>query len=107
MAIDISYTMFSGIFTLVIGLTAFSWWKHSLAAVIVAFVMILVDGALIQPWVFIVSHPPDGPYPYDQTWQFNMRIISAVWLLLVIFITASLVRIIRHRKFQKDADNPA
>ena len=105
MAIDVSYVMFSGIFMVVAGLTAFSWWKHSLATVVVACILVLLDGALIQPWMFIVSRPSDGPY--DQFWQFKMRVISVVWLLLVIFTTASLVRAVRHRKVKTDAHNAA
>jgi hypothetical protein len=41
--------IFSGIFMGVAGLTALSWWKHWLAPVKVAFVLILTGGALIEP----------------------------------------------------------
>ena len=105
MAIDVSYVIVSGIFAVVAGLTAFSWWKRSLAAVIAALVLILVDGVLIEPWIFIVSRPSDGPY--DQTWQFKMRVISVVWLLLFIVILASLTRVIRHRQVKIDGHNAA
>jgi hypothetical protein len=105
MAIDVSYVIFSSIFMVVADLTAFSWWKHSLAAVVVACVFVLLDGALIQPWMFIVSRSSDGPY--NELWQFKMRVISAVWFLLVIFTTASLVRVIRHREVKTDAHNAA
>lgn len=98
MAIDVSYVIFSSIFMVVACLTAFSWWKHSLAAVVVACIFVLLDGSLIQPWMFIVSQPSDGPY--DQFWQFKMRVISVVWLLLVVLTTASLVRVMRHRKIK-------
>lgn len=102
-AIGFSYMIFSGIFVVVASLIAFSWWKNSLAAVVAACVFVLLDGALIDPWMYINSRPSD--YPYDQSWQFTMRVISIVWLLFVIFTTASLVRIVRHRRIKTDAHN--
>ena len=101
MAIDIGYVVFSGIFVVVVGLAALSWWKHSLSAAIVALVLIIVDGVLIQPWAFVHSHPSDGPY--DQTWQINMRVISVLWLLVFAFIAANLARVIRHKRVKLDA----
>ena len=50
MAIDIWHVLFSGIFLRAAGLTAFSWWKHSLAAAVVAGIFVLLNGVLIASW---------------------------------------------------------
>ncbi len=96
MAIDVSYVVFFCLFVLMMGLIAFSWWKRSLIAAIIALIVVLIDGALIEPWTFIDSRPSD--WPYDQSWQLIMRIISAIWLLSVFLAAITLVRAIRHRK---------
>ena len=103
LAIDVGYAIISAIFALVVGLTAFSWWKRSRVTAILAIAIILVNGFLIQPWTFIV--PPAAKGPYDQTWQFNMRIISVVWLLLFIVTAAGLTRIIKQRKAKTNVHN--
>lgn len=107
MAIGLSYKFFSGIFVIVAILTALSWWKQAQSVVKVAFVLILVGGALIEPWKFIVLPSSESPYAYDWTYLRNMRAISLVWLLLSIFTASRMAQVIRRKKVKKDAANAA
>jgi hypothetical protein len=106
LAIDVSNTVFFGLFVGVSALIALSWWKHWLAPLKVAFGLIFVGGLLIEPWKFVVSPQSEGPYPYDHTYFHNMRAISAVWLLLFIFTTARLVRVIHNSRLKKIRPTP-
>jgi hypothetical protein len=91
-----------GIFFVVGCLVAFSWWKRSLVAAVIACVLILADGAFFQPWTVIAPSPP--PDAYDAYWLFRLRIISVFWLLLDIAVAVCVVRGIRHRKLKRDSD---
>lgn len=101
MAIDISYSVFFALFVVIAGMLALAWWKRSLFAVGLAVFLVLLDGFLIQPWHFIVFYPLDTTYPYDRTWQFNMEVISIVWLLTVVLTLVGLVRALTYRKIQR------
>ena len=71
---------------------AFSWWKRSLIAAVIASLLVLAVAAFFQPWTIIGS---DGGY--DAYWLFRLRAVSAVWLVLTCATAACLFRVIRHR----------
>ena len=94
-----------GIFLLSAGLVVLSWWKHSLVSVGIASVLLLGVGALLQPWTLIA--PPPSNDPADAFWLFRLRVISIVWLLLVMVTAACVVRVVRYRTFKTKAHNAA
>ena len=94
-----------GILLVTSGLLALSWWKRSLVAVIIASILVLATGALMQPWTVIA--PPLSDDPDDAYWLVRERFISVIWALLFVAAVACLVRVIRHRRLKKDAHNAA
>ncbi len=87
------------------GLIALSWWRRSLVAVVIACILLLADGVLLQPWTVIAPPPSDDPY--DAFWLFRLRVISVIWVLLVITMAACMATVIRHRRFNTNAHNDA
>ena len=87
------------------GLVAFSWWKRSLVGAVVACILVLGVGALLQPWGFIAPPPPSDYI--DALWLPTLRVVSAIWALAVIVTGACLVSVIRHRKLKTDARDAA
>jgi hypothetical protein len=90
-----------GVILVSVGLIALSLWKRSLIAGVFACILLLADGAFFQPWTVIAPSPsaaPDAAY-----WLFRLRVISAIWTLLVILAAACLVRVIRLKKIKTDA----
>jgi tryptophan-rich sensory protein len=90
-----------GILLVAAGCVALSWWKHSLVAVIIAFVLGAATGALTQPWTVIA--PPPSEDPDAAYWLVRERFVSVVWAVLVIAAVVCLVRVIRHRRLKKIA----
>jgi hypothetical protein len=100
--IGLSYVLFFGLLAMTSALSLFLWVKRSLVAAIAAFVMLSCIAALLRPWSFVASRTPDGPYTAG--WQANMRVLSAIWALLLLFNLAGSLRAIRHRRSLPNAD---
>ena len=90
-----------GILLVASGLLALSWRKRSLVAVIIAFILVLATGALMQPWTVIAPPPSDDPD--DAYWLVRERFVSAIWALLFLAAVVCLARVIRYRRLKKDA----
>ena len=75
------------------GLIVLSWWKRSLVAGLIASFLISAAAAFFQPWTVIRTD--EG---YDAYWLFRLRVVSVIWLLLVLAAAACLFRVIRHRR---------
>ena len=93
MALALGEFIILSVLFVVASLIALSWWKRSLIAGVTASFLVLAAAAFFQPWTVI---RPDGGY--DAYWLFRLRIVSAIWLLLVLATAACLFRVIRHRK---------
>ena len=87
------------------GLLALAWWKRSLIAVVIAFVVVLVAGFLLQPWSAFA--PPRSNDPDEAYWIGRFRTASVIWSLNIVAAVACLIRVIRHRRFKTDARNAA
>src|SRR5262245_20188063 len=94
-AISLFYVLCFGVFLLISGLIALSWWKQFFSAAVIALLFLLLESIFIQPWYFVISRPADGPY--NEHWQFNMRIIALVWLVQIIVTIKCLRRAWRRR----------
>src|SRR5262249_55177806 len=94
--IGLGYVIICGLLLMTSAISLFLWFKRSRVAAIAAFVMLSCVSVLLQPWSFVASRTPDGPY--NAGWQANMRVLSAVWALLLVFILAGSFRAIRHRR---------
>jgi len=90
-----------GVILASVGLIVLSLWKRSLVAGVIACLLLLADGAFFQPWTVIA--PSQSPDPSAAFWLFRLRVISVVWVLLVVVAAACLVRVIRLRKIKTDA----
>jgi cytochrome bd-type quinol oxidase subunit 1 len=99
-AMAVGEAIIVGGFAVVGCLIAYSWWKRSLIAAVIACVLILADGAFFQPWTVIDPSPP--PDAYGAYWLFRLRVISVFWVLLVIAAVVCLVRVIRRRKQKRE-----
>jgi hypothetical protein len=95
-AMALGEAIVGGILLGAVVLIAFSLWKRSLVAGVIACILLLADGAFFQPWTVIAPPPP--PDAYDAYWLFRLRVISVIWALLVVVAGACLVRVIRLRK---------
>ena len=94
-----------GGFWTVAGLLAWSWWKRSLTAVIIGLSIMLVVGLLLQPWN--VSNPPTSNDPDEAYWIGRFRTASVIWTLLLVVTAPCLIRVIRHQRFNTDAQSCA
>jgi len=92
-----------GIVLIAAGLLALSLWKRSLVAVVIACVLILVAGILLQPWA--VFSPPTTDDPDEADWLVRFRIASVIWALFVGASAACLARVLRHRRLKRNAQN--
>lgn len=88
-----------GFFLLISGLLALSWWKHSLISIVIASFLALLEGLWLEPWT-VLAPPSDL---YDTYWVFRLRVICAVWLLLLIVAAVCWFRILLHRKQKKSS----
>jgi hypothetical protein len=94
-----------GVLLVASGLLALSWWKRSLIAVIVAFILVLATGAWMEPWTVIAPPPSDDP---DVAfWLVRERFVSVIWALVFLVAVVCLTRVIRYRRLKKDAHNAA
>ena len=100
-AMALGEAIVGGVLCLVAGLIVLTWWKRSLAAVVTAFILVLADSVLFQPWTVIA--PSSTNPPYDAYRLFRLRVISVIWTLLVMTTAACLFRVIRHRKDARNA----
>jgi hypothetical protein len=85
----------AGIFLVSAILIAFSWWKRSLVGVGVALFLLLGLGVLLQPWRLLA--PPSSTDPAEAFWLFRLRVISMIWLLMLVIAGGCLGRVIRSR----------
>lgn len=86
-----------GLFLLICGLLALSWWKHSLVFIVITSLLVILEGVWLEPWTVLAPSSD----PYDAYWVFRLRVICAVWVLLFIVTAVCLTRIIWHRKQKK------
>jgi len=87
-----------GIILVAAGLLALSLWKRSLAAVVIACILVLLVGFLLQPWSALslpTSNDPDEAY-----WLSRFRFASVIWALFVVASAACLARVISHRRLK-------
>ena len=83
-----------GFFLVISLLLALSWWKRSLVATVVASLLVLMQGALLEPWT-VIAPPNDF---YEAYWVYRLRVECMVWGLLFVGAVACVIRIIRHRR---------
>lgn len=78
-------------------LLAVSWCKRSQVAAVIASFLLLLEGAMLEPWTAITP----AADPYDVYWVFRLRVICAIWALLLIAAIACWVRAFRRKKQKK------
>lgn len=89
----------------VIVLLAVSWLKRSLVATLIAGVLVLVIGALLQPWT-VITPPPAGDTG-DAQGLAQLRIASGIWVLFVLATVICLPRVMRRGKPKPGPRDPA
>jgi hypothetical protein len=98
----VSLLMIDGILLIAVGLFAFSLWKRSLAALVIASIFVLIDGYLVvttMPWArdaFL------GPLTEDNFKNpaliFWCRVAAVIWILAFMAAVVYFVRAIKKRK---------
>ena len=90
----------------VAGLLGLAWWKRWPVAAVIACVLCLVAGFLLQPWS--AFHPPEFPDDPDEIyWLTRWRVASVIWAVIFLAGIACLRMIVRRRRLLSDAQNVA
>jgi len=89
-----------GIVLVAAGLLVLSWWKRSLAAVMIACILVLLAGFLLQPWNALSS--PTSDDPDEAYWLSRFRFASIIWTLFVVASAACLARVMEYRRLKRD-----
>ena len=78
------------------GPLVYAWWKRSLAAAIVACLLIVLFGVLWQPWLVFV--PPVYVDPHMERARAWGKVLAVVWALFLVGGVGSLVALIQLRR---------
>lgn len=89
----------------VIVLLAVSWLKRSTVATLIAGVLVLVIGVLLQPWTLIT--PPPAGDTGDAQGLGQLRIAAVIWALFVVATAICLPRVMCRRKPKPGPRDPA
>ncbi len=92
-----------GILLVAAGLLALAWWKQSAMTATIAFVLVILDGLLLQPWSAFAPSISDDPD--EASWLVRLRIASVIWGLFVVIAASCLAMIIRRRRFSTNEIN--
>lgn len=94
-AIFYGLLIIGGIVLVAAGLLALLWWKRSLVAIVIACILVLLAGFLLQPWSAFSLPTSDDP---DETYCLLGSDLLQLWMLFVVASAACLARVLRYRR---------